>query len=688
MNRISNDKPNLIKLNKSLKKNRQKRLFKNYQILLILLSFLILLYHFFFHLIAEKTNKEIISNSMILLNFKNYFAIYNFIFSSILSLVCVSVYSRGKECVSTIQLFEDYYNERNSNKKINLVSFVSDNNRILSMQISKLKYSISQALLTNPDKDIDILINSPMTYYFVVQYITKNEIKIELNPQNIIFLEAIDYMTNAHLIISSNIEFSNNIVYIIDQSSLRTKTPFNHIRAEKELTEYQNNYYFLILNYQIFLHKLSVVNFNLINKSNMKKGTYISIAQIYSIINFILYLSLHIFIYFYIYRYYKMLADLLNGAEKKLNLKNNNISVKDMFVQKILKLKILILLFKQDLYPAIVDLNLIYDNYKKFIEEKNKENEKYLKKEKYSADINPIENTNNNIKINYIKNSGNNKIYFYSIIIALIYSFCLLFSIFSLWENYYLVCNRIQKLIVIHGNLSDDTYKFVNYYQLMVYLNLTIEDINKAEKYNTSNGEDIFSNIYNDIEELYRANKLRNKLGHYNLENIDSYFNFNCSSYYEFLFKTNEFLITQDKIYKKFLQDICEESNIFKINNYKQIFSMQLENIQIGMNELNNTSYDGLISNFFEPKFPRIVLSFLIVYHFAFQILGFQLQRNSYQKMSLLLIYNSNVGIVLVYITSIFFILMIIFFYVIKVNNDYKKISELKKVFKVCNKNA
>ena len=278
MNRISNDKLNLNKRNKSLKKNKQKRIFKNYQILLILLSFLILLYHFFFHLIAEKTNKEIISNSMILLNFKNYFAIYNFIFSSILSLVCVSVDSRGKECVSTIQLFEDYYNERNSNKKINLVSFVSDNNRILSMQISKLKYSISQALLTNPDKDIDILINSPMTYYFVAQYITKNEIKIELNPQNIIFLEAIDYMTNAHLIISSNIEFSNNIVYIIDQSSLRTKTPFNHIRAEKELTEYQNNYYFLILNYQIFLQKLSDVNLNLAIKSNIKKEIYISIA--------------------------------------------------------------------------------------------------------------------------------------------------------------------------------------------------------------------------------------------------------------------------------------------------------------------------------------------------------------------------------------------------------------------------
>ena len=384
-----------------------------------------------------------------------------------------------------------------------------------------------------------------------------------------------------------------------------------------------------------------------------------------------------------------MLADLLNRTEQKMNLKNNNISVKDMIVQKIIKLKTIIILYKQDLYPAIVDLNVIYNNYKKFIEEKNKENEKYLKKERYSVDINLIENrNNNNININYIKNSGNNKKYFYSIIISLIYFFLIIIFVLALWRNYNLVCNRIQKLIEIHGNLSDDSYKLVNYYQLMVYLNLTVEDINKAERYNISNGEDVFSHIYNVIEELYEANKLRNKLGNYNLDNIDSYFNFNCSSYYEFLFRSNDYLRNRGKIFKEFLLETCEQTNIFKTNNYKQIFSILLENIQIGMNELNSTSYAGLISNFFEPKFPRIVLSFSIVYHYAFQILGQQIQRKSYQKMSLLLIYNSNVGTALAYLSCIFIILMIIFFYVIKINNDYKKITELKKVFKVCNKNS
>ena len=65
-----------------------------------------------------------------------------------------------------------------------------------------------------------------------------------------------------------------------------------------------------------------------------------------------------------------------------MELKNEQISVREMFLQKIEKLRIIISLYKQDIYQAIVDLNFIYDNYKKFIDEKNKEMAKYLKKEK------------------------------------------------------------------------------------------------------------------------------------------------------------------------------------------------------------------------------------------------------------------------------------------------------------------
>ena len=78
--------------------------------------------------------------------------------------------------------------------------------------------------------------------------------------------------------------------------------------------------------------------------------------------------------------------------QRKMNLKNENISVKEMYLEKIEKLKIIVSLYKQDMYQAIIDLNFIYDNYQKFIEEKNKEMAKYLKKEKYSIDLNKSNN--------------------------------------------------------------------------------------------------------------------------------------------------------------------------------------------------------------------------------------------------------------------------------------------------------
>ena len=55
-----------------------------------------------------------------------------------------------------------------------------------------------------------------------------------------------------------------------------------------------------------------------------------------------------------------------------MNLRNDNISVEEMFLQKIKKLKIIISLYKQDIYQAIVDLNFIYENYKNLSKKKIK----------------------------------------------------------------------------------------------------------------------------------------------------------------------------------------------------------------------------------------------------------------------------------------------------------------------------
>ena len=373
-----------------------------------------------------------------------------------------------------------------------------------------------------------------------------------------------------------------------------------------------------------------------------------------------------------------------------MNLKNDNISTREMFIQKIEKLKIIISLYKQDINQAIVDLNFIYDNYKKFIEEKNKEKEKYLKKEKYLNDSN-IENINNKkafnkMKLKNIINAGNNKIYIYVNLITFFFIIIISIAICIMWSRFNLFYTNIMKLIRYHGNLSNDGTKLIIYYQLMVYYNITISDINKFERYNITNGEDLFYKIYKVLTDLYDTNKIKDKLGEYDIDNLDSYYDYNCSSFYEDLFKNDPFLKNQNINYKGFFIAICESSKIFDSNNYKKIFSILYENIQIGINKINVRSYDELISNFYDNTFTKIIILYITVYYYAFKILGAKVQTNSYEKIESFIIDYSNIRIALIYVCTFILIILIIFFYLLRINSNYNKINEVKKVFKICNK--
>jgi hypothetical protein len=130
------------------------------------------------------------------------------------------------------------------------------------------------------------------------------------------------------------------------------------------------------------MERLSRINLQLIIKNSALLYSCIKMADIFIIVNLIFYIILDFLLSIYILNYFKLILDLINEIQNKMNLKNDNISVKEMFLQKIEKLKIIISLYKQDMYQAIVDLNFIYDSYKKFIEEKNKEISKFFEKRK------------------------------------------------------------------------------------------------------------------------------------------------------------------------------------------------------------------------------------------------------------------------------------------------------------------
>jgi hypothetical protein len=438
------------------------------------------------------------------------------------------------------------------------------------------------------------------------------------------------------------------------------------------------------------MKRLNRINVTLISKNSVLINTLIKMAKIFIIVNSIFYIILDFILSLYIHKYFNFIANLINEIQNKMNLKNDNISVKEMFLQKIEKLKIIISLYKQDMYQAIVDLNFIYDNYKKLIEEKNKEITKLLKKEKYLNDSNNnynyAKNSSNKIKVKYIISCTENKKYIIYIIIFCFYSICLCLSLLILLESYTSLYRKIQKIIQANSVLTSDSYKFIIYYQFMIFHNLTIEDINKYEQYNESTGQDLFSAIYGDLQNVYEIKKITNHLDEYNLDKIDEYVNFTCPTFYNYLFNSHKAFKNLDIHYKDFFVFVCEQSGTFKCKNYKQMIAVLFENVIIGINKVNDHSYQGLISNIYNEFFPKIIMMHSAVYSFLFEILAGQSQKIPNLKINALIGYYIKVCFSIFYASSFSFLLIIIFGYIWKINNNYNKVHEIKKVFKVCNK--
>ena len=138
--------------------------------------------------------------------------------------------------------------------------------------------------------------------------------------------------------------------------------------------------------------------------------------------------------------------------------------------------------------------------------------------------------------------------------------------------------------------------------------------------------------------------------------------------------------------YKDIFVFICEQSGAFKYNNYKQTFTILFENVIIGINKVNDHSYQGLISNIYNEFLPKITMMYLGVYSILFEILANQSQKIPNQKINTLIGYYIKICFSIFYASSFSFLLIIIFGYIWNINNYYNKVHEIKKVFKVCNK--
>ena len=142
------------------------------------------------------------------------------------------------------------------------------------------------------------------------QKISKDNIELILQARNNSFLDILEHMTTSFLIMSNENIANDDVLYIIDKIDEKNKnTIFNHIKLSRELSQFQINYYYVILNYKTFIHQLDIINDELMNKAGHLLESIIKYACISTGLNIILYLFLGLIIIIYIFKYYIAFVD-------------------------------------------------------------------------------------------------------------------------------------------------------------------------------------------------------------------------------------------------------------------------------------------------------------------------------------------------------------------------------------------
>ena len=117
-------------------------------------------------------------------------------------------------------------------------------------------------------------------------------------------------------------------------------------------------------------------------------------------------------------------------------------------------------------------------------------------------------------------------------------------------------------------------------------------------------------------------------LGQYKLDKIDSYFNYTCQGWYEYLYSYHPSLTNNgNPFYKSFLINICQDANLLEYPTFKQIFTILIEYMQLAVNEINDHSYEGLTGIKSGKYCPKLLQLYLTYYVYALEILGSNIQR-------------------------------------------------------------
>ena len=128
---------------------------------------------------------------------KNYFGIFNNIFSSTLSLACLAEKESGKKYQSMVSYFEKEFSQRKPGPPLVLEIYTFMKNYGMCFEISAVRQLIVRFLTNSNDETMNELINSNMTTLITSENYTKNGNKLTAHKQTNTFMDVLNHLTAA-----------------------------------------------------------------------------------------------------------------------------------------------------------------------------------------------------------------------------------------------------------------------------------------------------------------------------------------------------------------------------------------------------------------------------------------------------------------------------------------------------------
>ena len=651
---------------------------------IILLTYILEIIH------LNNLRDENINNDYSIVKFDEIYKIYFQLFSSTLSIACIKV-KDGCESIASnkIKNYENF-------KRFNFSNFLSSQTKFLANELLLKKNNLLKIHQNLGNEKYQKIFEERVNYTRIGRSFINGDLSLILANVSIPFSEAILIACNSFQIIVNNT--NSETVYILNKK----KEPFFYLSQNeiKSFSDYQKEISEMVLNYKIYKDQFININQKFVNalaEQSQKIELYI---YLYFHLTILICVYILCLLYLYLLYFEQIIIKILNYVNMIKNSKDDNFNFSEIFLQKIKNLEIILNIYYENPFKALKDLNDLYNKHNKFTSRAIKNQISYTKKKEYKKIIEEEKNKDEldtvpkNQKVFRRRDIRKLNIMYYYLFFLILICFCIFviyIIILYIWINYSKVKTNLYSLINKNLELEISLYKAINLYDLIIFNNLTIEELSTDIFYspgnNIYNRATLLNSFYDDLFIAFNYEAEINILR----KNFESFpfFNFTCENLYEsnrgyILELANYSLIHNISDIISQLKQICKRSRLAEYNDMNAVFQSHYQEIKNSIVFITDNSYTGLIKHIKEGKLGKVTLHFNCILLYLLNIVSNGMHQEEIEDLIILLKKNLNTTLIVTIFLYTMLIIIVRLLYIIQLKKYANRVILLKKVFIIC----